>query len=75
MNSYRKKTHLRQSAEQKRSESEEQLSLLQTITSELATAGDLPAALEVVLRDVKWGAGAAERRCDSIWKKVGANVE
>jgi PAS domain S-box-containing protein len=48
----RKKTHLRQSAEQKRSESEEQLSLLQTITSELATAGDLPAALEVVLREV-----------------------
>ena len=52
MSSDRKKTHLRQSAEQKRSESEDQLSLLQTITNELATADDLPAALEVVLRDV-----------------------
>jgi signal transduction protein with GAF and PtsI domain len=52
MSSDREKTDLRQSAEQKRKESEEQLSLLQTITSELATAGDLPAALEVVLRDV-----------------------
>jgi len=52
MSSDRKKVHPRQSAEQKRQESEEQLSLLQTITSELTTAGDLPAALEVVLRDV-----------------------
>src|SRR5689334_17475880 len=38
--------------EQKRQESEEQLSLLQTITSELAAADDLSSALEVVLRDV-----------------------
>jgi PAS domain S-box-containing protein len=52
MSSDREKTDLRQSAEKKRKESEEQLSLLQTITSELGTAGDLPAALEVVLRDV-----------------------
>lgn len=52
-----------ESAEEKRKESEEQLNLLQTITSELATAGDLPAALEVVLRDVcektGWVAGHA----------------
>src|SRR5262245_8782264 len=41
-----------QSAEQKRQESEEQLSLLQTITSELTAAEDLSSALEVVLRDV-----------------------
>src|SRR5262245_35693003 len=46
------KTDLRQSAEQKRQESEEQLSLLQTITTELTTAEDLSSALEVVLRDV-----------------------
>jgi len=38
--------------EQKRQESEEQLSLLQTITSELAAADNLSSALEVVLRDV-----------------------
>ena len=41
-----------ESAEQKRQESEEQLSLLQTITSELTAADDLSSALEVVLRDV-----------------------
>src|SRR5215475_9357789 len=41
-----------QSTEQKRQESEEQLSLLQTITTELATAEDLSSALKVVLRDV-----------------------
>ena len=41
-----------ESAEQKRHESEEQLSLLQTITTELTTAEDLSSALEVVLRDV-----------------------
>jgi PAS domain S-box-containing protein len=52
MSSDHKKTELRQSAEQKRKESEEQLSLLQTITSELAAAGDLSSALKVVLRDV-----------------------
>src|SRR5262249_51154697 len=51
MSSDHKTTLLRQSAEQKRQESEEQLSLLQTITSELAAAGDLSAALEVVPRD------------------------
>lgn len=47
-----KKTDRSRSAEQKRQESEEQLSLLQTITSELTTAEDLSSALEVVLRDV-----------------------
>src|SRR5215475_10320700 len=41
-----------ESAEQKRLESEEQLSLLQTITRELAAAHNLSSALEVVLRDV-----------------------
>ena len=51
MSSDRKKL-IRQSAEQKRHESEEQLSLLQTITTELTTADDLSSALEVVLRDV-----------------------
>src|SRR5215469_232657 len=40
------------SAQQKRQESEEQLSLLQTITTELTPAEDLSSALEVVLRDV-----------------------
>jgi hypothetical protein len=52
MSSDHKRTALRQSAEQKPKESEEQLSLLQTITSELAAAGDLSSALKVVLRDV-----------------------
>jgi len=52
MNSDRKKINPSQSAEQKRHESEEQLSLLQTITTELTTAEDLSSALEVVLRDV-----------------------
>jgi len=46
------KTDPSRSAEQKRLESEEQLSLLQTITTELAAAEDLSSALEVVLRDV-----------------------
>src|SRR5215475_3534601 len=46
------KTDLRQTVEQKRQESEEQLSLLQTITTELTTAEDLSSALEVVLREV-----------------------
>jgi len=52
MSSDREKTHLRQSAKQNRSEGEEQLSLLQTITMEVAAASDLASALEVVLRDV-----------------------
>jgi PAS domain S-box-containing protein len=52
MSSDHKKTDLRQSAEQKRQESEEQLSLLQTITNELTEAENLSSALEVVLRDV-----------------------
>src|ERR1041385_7572218 len=46
------KTDPSRSAEQKRQESEEQLSLLQTITTELAAADNLSSALEVVLRDV-----------------------
>src|SRR5215510_16001193 len=49
MSSNRKGT---KNPEQKRQESEEQLSLLQTITSELAAADNLSSALEVVLRDV-----------------------
>src|SRR5215510_2826231 len=49
MSSNRKGT---ENPEQKRQESEEQLSLLQTITSELAAADNLSSALEVVLRDV-----------------------
>ncbi len=52
MNSDAKKANRFASAEQKRHESEEQLSLLQTITTELTTAEDLSSALEVVLRDV-----------------------
>ena len=52
MSSDAKKADRSPSAEQKRHESEEQLSLLQTITTELTTAEDLSSALEVVLRDV-----------------------
>src|SRR6201984_3820691 len=52
MSSDGKKAYPSQNAEQKRQESEEQLSLLQTITTELTTAEDLSSALEVVLRDV-----------------------
>jgi hypothetical protein len=52
MSSDAKKANQSRSAEQKRHESEEQLNLLQTITTELATAEDLSSALEVVLRDV-----------------------
>jgi len=52
MSSDLKKADRSQSAEHKRQESEEQLSLLQTITSELTAAEDLSSALEVVLRDV-----------------------
>jgi PAS domain S-box-containing protein len=52
MSSDRKKADGSGSAEQKRQESEEQLSLLQTITTELTSAEDLSSALEVVLRDV-----------------------
>lgn len=52
MSSDHKKTDRSRSAEQKRKESEEQLSLLQTITSELTAAEDLSSALKVVLRDV-----------------------
>ena len=55
-----------ESAEQKRQESEEQLRLLQTITTELTTAEDLSSALEVVLRDVcektGWVLGHADRK-------------
>src|SRR5262245_37968133 len=52
MSSDRKKADHSRAAEEKRQESEEQLSLLQTITSELTEAEDLSSALEVVLRDV-----------------------
>src|SRR5437773_5402294 len=52
MSSDRKEADPSQSSDQKRKESEEQLSLLQTITKELAVAEDRSSALEVVLRDV-----------------------
>src|SRR5262252_11146560 len=52
MSSDRDETDRSQRTEQKRQESEEQLSLLQTITSELTAADNLSSALEVVLRDV-----------------------
>jgi PAS domain S-box-containing protein len=52
MSSDRKKAGPSQSGDQKRKESEEQLSLLQTITKELAAADDLSSALKIVLREV-----------------------
>src|SRR5215469_2669788 len=52
MSSDHEKPDFPKSAEQKRQESEEQLSLLQTITTELTAAEDLSSALEVVLRDI-----------------------
>ena len=52
MSSDRNKADASQRAERNRQESEEQLSLLQTITTELSAAEDLSSALEVVLRDV-----------------------
>jgi hypothetical protein len=42
----------RTSAEQERTQHEEQLNLLQTITMEVAAATDLTSALEVVLREI-----------------------
>ena len=58
-----KKADLSQSAEHTRKESEEQLSLLQTITRELAAADDLSSALKIVLRHVcektGWALGQA----------------
>src|ERR1700751_5237561 len=49
--------------ENKHQESEEQLNLLQTITMEVAAAGDLRSALEIVLRRVcektSWALGQA----------------
>src|SRR5436190_7566900 len=63
MSSDRKKADLSQSAEHTRKESEEQLSLLQTITRELAAADDLSSALKIVLRHVcektGWALGQA----------------
>jgi len=79
MSSDRKKTDSSQSAEQKRQESEEQLSLLQTITSELSTVDDLSSALKIVLRQIcektGWALGQAwvpnkdgsVLVCDSHW--------
>ena len=52
MSGDRNKADRSQMAEQRRQESEEQLSLLQTIASELTAAEDLSSALEVVLREV-----------------------
>jgi PAS domain S-box-containing protein len=63
MSSDHKKADPSQSADQKRKESEEQLSLLQTITRELAAADDLSSALKIVLRHVcektGWALGQA----------------
>src|SRR6266480_5583902 len=79
MSSDLKKADPSQSAEQKRRESEEQLSLLQTITRELAAADDLSSALKMVLRQVcektGWALGQAwvpkkdgsVLICDSDW--------
>ncbi len=79
MSSDRKKTEPSQCAEQKRQESEEQLSLLQTITRELAAADDLSSALKIVVREVcektGWALGqawvpnkdGAVLLCDSDW--------
>ena len=52
MSSDPKKADPTGNVEQKRSESEEQLSLLQTITRQLAAADDLSSALKIVLREV-----------------------
>jgi PAS domain S-box-containing protein len=79
MSSDRKKTYPSRSAEQTRKESEEQLSLLQTITRQLAAADDLSSALKIVLRQVcektGWALGqawvpnkdASALVCDSDW--------
>jgi PAS domain S-box-containing protein len=79
MSSDRKKADPSQSAEQKRKEREEQLSLLQMITRQLATADDLSSALKIVLRQVcektGWALGQAwvpnkdgsVLVCDSDW--------
>ena len=68
-----------QSAEEVCKESEEQLSLVQAITREVATAANLSAALKIVLRHVcektGWQFGAAwlpnkdrtALECDSVW--------
>ncbi len=66
MSSDLKKADPSQSAEQKRRESEEQLSLLQTITRELATADDLSSALRIVLRQI------CEKNGLGTWPGVGA---
>ena len=79
MNSGRAKPELAGAVEEERRQSEEQLSLLQTITREVASAADLSAALKIVLRHVcektGWTIGVAwvpnEERtllhCDSVW--------
>src|SRR6266481_8781989 len=63
MSSDRKKGDPSQSAEQKRKESEEQLSLLQMITRQLAAAEDVSSALKIVLRQIcektGWALGQA----------------
>ena len=63
MTSDPKKPDPSQRAEQKRKESEEQLSLLATIAMEVAAASDLSSALEIVLRRVcektGWALGQA----------------
>jgi hypothetical protein len=79
MSSDRKKADPSASAEQKRKESEEQLSLLQSITRQLAATDDLSSALKIVLRQVCEKTGSALGQawvpnkdgsvlvCDSDW--------
>src|SRR4029450_7490242 len=75
-----------QSAEEVCKESEEQLSLVQAITRDVATAANLSAALKIVLRHVcektGWQFGAAwlpnkdrtALECDSIWAGRGPDL-
>jgi PAS domain S-box-containing protein len=76
-----------QRAYELRKESEEQLRLLQTITSELATATDLSAALKIVVRHVcektGWELGVAwlpnkdrtALECDSVWPESAPDLK
>jgi len=87
MSSDRKKGDPSQSAEQKRKESEEQLSLLQMITRQLAAAEDVSSALKIVLRQIcektGWALGQAwvpnkdgsVLVCDSDWFSGGGDLQ
>src|SRR6266481_1711965 len=87
MSSDRKKGDPSQSAEQKRKESEEQLSLLQMITRQLAAAEDVSSALKIVLRQIcektGWALGqpwvpnkdGSVLVCDSDWFSGGGDLQ